>query len=314
MPFELRPTWCVADEEVKAVLDFGEWSDENGLSARSRDGDHWKPGDSIHLRRSVKLLADRLDVRRQLGLGPGAVIGISARWSCRSTATAGVHVGGPSPLDLLPETTLSVEIPSTIGGSIELETCLIVSWNDTDPPPLASCPDRALVWSDGWILSASDRELLLEGGQGRIPVRTASFKDYYGQASGALWAIDLDPAIEPEDLIANVVTVLLNEDVLQRDFSDGDATPDPARIPQSALAGIQVDLIRSLTASLHEELEDATDWIEYEVGTVGAMLASRLNEAFGSLVLAARNFEQDQSTFDRELWNRFAPGSWSSAR
>src|SRR5262245_55778760 len=102
MPLELRPTWCVGDDAIEAVVSFGPWVDENGLAAAERDGDHWKPGDTVCLTRSVELLADPLDVRRQLGLRPGAVIGVGARWSCRSTATAGVHLGGPSPLDLAP--------------------------------------------------------------------------------------------------------------------------------------------------------------------------------------------------------------------
>jgi hypothetical protein len=303
----------VTDDAIDSVIGLGQWSDEDGLSVAGRDGDHWKPGDGVHLERTVELLADPLEIRRQFGLRPGAVIGVAARWSCRSTATAGVHVGGPLPLDLLSNGTLAVDIADAVAGSVELETCLVVSWNDADRSATSS-PDRALIWSDGWILSAADRELLLEGGQGRIPVRTASFKDYYGQPSDALWAVDLDPAIEPEDLLANVVTVLLNEDVLKRDFPDSEGAPDATQLPPSAIAGIQVDLARSLTASLHDELEDAPNWTEHGTGTVGAMLALRLTEAFGSVALAVTNFEQDESTFSRELWNRFAPRSWSTGR
>ncbi len=313
MPLELRPTWCLTDAVVEDVLALGPWIDDHGRTTAERDGDDWKPGDAVLLTRSVELLADPIEVRRRLGLRAGAIAGIAARWSCRSTASAGVHVGGPAPLDLIGGVSIEVGIPDSIGGSVELETCLVVRWPSSSRPA-TSCPDRALVWSDGWTRSASERELLLEGAQGRIPVRTASFKSLFGSPSGALWAVEVEPAIEAEDYLSNVVTIVLNEDVLERDFPGLDGAPEMTRLPPSALSGMQVDLVRSLTAALHEEMNEESDWTAYRVGTVGSMLALRLTEAFGSTGRAATTFEQDQSSFSRELWNRFAPNSWNAER
>ena len=115
--------------------------------------------------------------------------------------------------------------------------------------------DGALVWSDGWTNPIRERTILLEGAETRIPVRTVSFDQHFGEPSGALWAIDLDTSIEPDDLLANVVTVLLNKDVMIRDFRGANGEPDARKIPTSSLAGMSVDLVRSLTAALVEELQ-----------------------------------------------------------
>ena len=159
-----------------------------------------------------------------------------------------------------------------------------------------------------------DRTILLEGDETRIPVRTVAFGEYFGQPSGALWSIDLDTTIEPDDLLANVVTVLLNKEVLERDFRSSDGEPDASRIHDVALAGISVDLIRCLTAAVLEDLSDARNWHEMPEGSVGAMLNLRLLETFGSVPSAKAVFESDQQTFSRALWHRFAPDSWTGGR
>ena len=159
-----------------------------------------------------------------------------------------------------------------------------------------------------------DRTILLEGDETRIPVRTVAFGEYFGQPSGALWAIDLDTTIEADDLLANVVTVLLNKEVLERDFRGSDGEPDASRLHDVALAGISVDLIRCLTAALLDDLSDVGDWLEMPDGSVGAMLSVRLLEAFGSVPAAKVLFESDQQAFARSLWHRFAPDSWSGGR
>lgn len=309
MPLELRPAWCLTDEAVDEVMTFGPWTDHEGVPAYGRDGDDWRPGDILRLHRTVKLGVDPVDLRRRLGLRAGAVVGVAARWSCRSTSTAGVHSDGPTPLGLTPDTHLMIDVPASIAGSLEIETCLVVNWT-TPERPTASCPEGALIWSDGWSVPARDRTILLEGAQARIPVRTVSFDQHFGQPSGALWAIDLDPSIGPDDLTANVATVLLNKDILQREFRGVADEPDAALLPPSALAGISVDLVRVLTAALSEELDGSEDWTELADGSVGAMLLLRLTEAFGSVARALEVFESDQPTFSRELWNRFAPDSW----
>jgi len=309
MPLELRPPWCLTDDDLGDVIKMGLWTSPDGDPALSRDGDDWRPGETVRLSRTVKLEVDLIDLRRRLGLRAGAVVGVAARWSCRSTTTAGVHATGPAPIGLTANNVLIIDVPSTIAGSLEVETCLIVNWTTLDRPT-GSCPDGALIWSDGWTIPPRDRTILLEGAQARIPVRTVSFDQYFGQPSGALWAIELDPSIGVDDLLSNVVTVLINKEILQREFRGADDEPDAAMLPPSTLAGMSVDLVRSLTATLREELAGDDDWTELADGSVGAMLVVRLTETFGSVSDALANFENDQSTFSRELWNRFAPDSW----
>jgi|GEM_PF-6267548 len=313
MPIELRPGWCLADEAVHEAICLGDWIvEDTGQPAFANDGDDWKPGDSITIVRSVEFKINPLDVRRQLDLAAGQVLGIAARWSCRSTSAAGVHAGGPTPIPLADNGSLTLDIPAGIAGSIEVETCLVVKWT-VDDRPTNACPDGALVWSDGWTNPIRERVILLEGAETRIPVRTVSFAERFGEPSGSLWAIDIDTSIAPDDLLANVVTVLLNRDVMVRDFSDTDGDPDPMQLPPSTFAGISVDLIRVLTAALVEELEGDEDWADLMGGTVGQMLVLRLTEAFGSVAIALADHERDQAAFSRHLWSRFAPDSWKAS-
>lgn len=311
MALELRPAWCLDDSTALELLELGPWVTEDGRPALSRDGDHWKPGESVVLRRDVGLRVDAIEARRRLGLRPGAVVGIASRWTCRTTSEAGTHEGGPEPVPLTANITLDLAIPPRIGGTVELETCLLVHWTTADRPP-HSCPDGAMIWSDGWSLGRGDRTILLEGAEVRIPVRSVPFAHHFGQPSGALWAIDLDPSVALDDLLPNVVTVLINRELLDRDFKDDDGEGDAALIPPSAATGIQVDLLRCLTAALDEELDGDERWEDMEEGTVGAMVVRHLAETFESVDAGLVNFHDDQAAFDRELWNRFAPTSWRS--
>jgi hypothetical protein len=308
---ELRPAWCLDDSVVEEILEIGAWVTKDGRPALGRDGDDWKPGEPVGISRVIRLKDAPADARRRLGLRPGAVVGVACRWTCRTTSEGGTHVGGPAPLPLADNLTLSLEIPSNIAGSIELETCLLVRWTTDDRSP-NSCPDGAMIWSEGWNINRSERTLLLEGSEVRIPVRTVAFANHYGQSSGALWAIDLDPSVALDDILSNVVTVLINREVLDRDFRNADGEGDASLIPAHAAAGIQVDLLRSLTAALKEELDGDEDWHEQEEGTIGAVVVRHLTETFDSVEAGLADFSEDQPAFSRRLWDRFAPSFWGA--
>lgn len=313
MPIELRPPWCLTDETVYEAVRVSDWQNESGATAFDQNGDNWKPGEALTIRRLVEPTLDPLDLRNHLGLVVGQTLGVAARWSCSSTNNAGVHVTGPSPIVLDGAIQLEIEIPEHVGGSIEIETCLLTRWT-SDLRPTGASPDGALVWSDGWTIAPKERTILLEGEELRIPVRTVSFGDRYDSRAGSLWSVELDTSIELDDLLSNVVTVYLNDDVLRRDFTDQDGEPDPARIPAPLLAGISTDLVRALTACLVAELDDDLTWDELAEGTVGAMLLLRLSQAFGSVTAGADAYENDQPAFSRHLNDVFAPDSWRVGR
>jgi hypothetical protein len=313
MPIELRPRWCLDDETISEVLSLGDWANEAGARALDQDGDAWKPGETLVLRRDIEPLMDLFDMRRHLSLVAGQSVGVAARWSCGVTNNAGVHASGPTPVNLDGSITLVIEIPEHVGGSIEIETCLVIRWG-TDQRPEGSSPDGALIWSDGWSQPPRERSILLEGDELRIPVRTVSFTDRYDSPAGSLWAIELDTTIELDDLLSNVVTVYLNDDVLRRDFAHSDGEPDPASIPGSLLTGVSSDLVRSLTATLIGELNDDRSWSELAEGTVGSMLVLRLTQAFGSAADGAEAYENDQPAFTRQLNDVFAPDTWRMTR
>lgn len=309
MALELRPSWCLDDSKLSDLVEASPWKVDGGGLVRERGGDDWKPGQTMRISRDVTLLVKPKELRRSLGLAPGARVGLAGRWACRATEQGGTHVDGPIPVPLKDTVTLTLDIHEHVGGSVELETCLVVKW-DTDDRPPSSCPDGAMVWSDGWSLAQAQRTLLLEGSELRVPVRTVPFDAQFGRPSGALWAIDIDPSTSLEDVVPNVVTVLLNKEVLERDFKSSAGEADAALLPASAAAGIQVDLVRALVASLVDELDGDEDWQEMEEGTVGAMIVRYLIEAFGSVDAGLSNYTTDEPVFSRELWHRFAPTSW----
>lgn len=318
MSIELLPSWCLSDESVKKALDLDDWL-VDGVLLSSRTGDDWKPGEELTVTRRVTPLGkDAAALRSALGLVVGQVVGLAARWSCRHTFMGGVHEGGPLPVKLNGETELTLNVPADVAGMIELETCLIVIWTTSDRP-VGSSPDGSILWSDSWRTPIGERTLLLEGDESRIPVRSLPFDQRFGQASSALWAIDLDSTISLEDRLPNVVTVLLNEQVTKRDFRGIDGKPDVSKIPDATLVGINVDLVRSLTSILQEELEEGNwahlkDLAGFEDGSVGQAVGLSLIQAFGSTASAVNVYRHDVATFDRELWNLFAPKSWNPSK
>ena len=310
---ELKPAWCVDDKALLEAIELDQWKDGAGKPAATRDGDDWSPGEGVLLKRTIRLKVPQAELRRRLDLQAGAVVGVAARWTCRSTASAGVHDNGPQPLPLIDDIELSLSIPPTIAGSIELETCIVVSWRDGAGGP-GRCPDGGLVWSDGWSAAQGQVSVILEGSEFRIPVQTISFKERFGEQSDAVWSIGVDARIELEDLLANVATIYLNHDVLSRDFRGQGGEPDASLLPAMASAGINSDLLRLLTGRLRETLLELSPGATHSAGTVGEILIRNLTGAFDSLPAAIQSLDDDPSRFMRAIWSHFAPTSWAGKR
>lgn len=310
---ELRPKWCAKDEVIRELLSFGDWLDDAGNEISIRTGDEWKPGASLKLRRTFTPAFSEMEIRQKLNLPPEAFLGVAARWSCKDTALAGSHNGGPLPLSLEASTDLELEIPGDLGGSVEVETCLIVRM-DSGAHDATAAPDGALIWSDSWSTSQSERRVLLEGSELRIPVLTVSFKSYFDTKSRALWSIEAEPA-GLEDMITAVVTVLLNDDVMPRiqGGPEDEGAPNVNSLSSTVAAGVQVDLVRVLTGLLIDEIEEVVVWSELPEASVGRWLLLVFTQAFGSTRAGVQYFREDQSAFARCLWSLFAPERWDSA-
>ena len=306
---ELRPQWCLDGSVVAEGIELGPWRDADGNDVFALDGDDWRPGDVVRLQRSISFDGDAVDLKRALGLPTGLRLSVGVRWFCRATGRAGVHEQGPAPLALLDVGLLEVALPREIAKSVELETCLIGFW-DAGQERSDLCPNGALLWSDGWDASSSEREVLLEGSKLRIPVSTVSFKERFEGVSSALWFVELDGGIEPDHLVSNAVGVLLNADVLERDFKTSAGEADASLLPATIIAGLQVDLFRMLTGALNEQLAEWNEWEECADGAVGPLVRDRLIESFGSLETALATFDESQSDFTKRLWDSFAPNSW----
>jgi hypothetical protein len=311
---ELRPKWCVPDELIHELLQPGAWIDDAGRQIADLTGDEWKPGSSVTIRRAINPALSQLEIRQRLSLSPDATVGIAARWSCKETALAGSHFNGPIPIPIADgePIDLVLQIPGDIGGSIEVETCVIVRI-DSGNVDSSGVPDGALIWSDSWSTPLAERRVLLEGSELRIPVRTVSFDSYYADGSQALWAIEAEQ-LALDDVVSASVVVLINADrvnTVTDEFGNTD-TPDVASLSSTSRAGILVDMVRVLTANLLEELDEIGDWSDQDDGTVGQLVALNLTKAFGSVQLGVNCFREDQATFARGLWSQLAPERWDS--
>ena len=305
---ELRPSWCLDDKVVHEVFDLGPWLMPDGSEAVNSDADAWIPGSVSTLCRTVALKVDPRDMERLLNIHRGD-LGFVARWSCAATSTAGVHVGGPTPSRLGAVVEIRLEVDGTVARSIEIETGL-VSLRTANSRITDGAPHGAMVWSDS-CAPGEKKVIHLEGDEFRLPVKTVSFDERFEDGRSALWAIDLSTPLQPDDLVANVVTVLLNKDILEREFADRDGKPDATKIPPSLLAAVQVDLVRSLVADLIEELSDLGQESDHDYGTVGGLLTHHLNKAFGGdLEAASAMYRHEHNEFTRALWSALSPDQW----
>ncbi len=310
MALELRPTWCLHDDAVADNLELSSWMNADGSQAAENDGDDWAPGTRLELHRVLTAAVGHNELRQILGLEPGIGIGLAARWVCRATSAAGTHRGGPEPIPFDREVRLDVEVPAHVADQVELETCVLARWLTDEHGP-ETPPDNALLWSDAWSVNVGARSVQVEGSETRIPVQTVPFSSRFPESSEALWSVEFASDLQLDDLVANSLTVLLNESVLERDFADIDGKPDASRLPGFVQSAVQVDIISGL---LHltstEQTEDEAN--EFPEGTVGALLASTMLASYGSLDSAIGTFQEDPTSFTRELWSTYAPNSWKA--
>ena len=307
MPLELRPTWCASDEEVPPGLTLGPWVDESGKPIEDLDGDDWAPGREVRVHRTIGLEGDAGSLRRALELPSTATLGIGVRWYCRVMNVAGTHAGGPGPVPIDSAEHITVAIPATsLSGSVRLETYLVVE-RPTSVGEVGVAPHGGAIWCDTWKQGIAPT-LLLEGDEHRIPVIKLPFSERFPDDESALWSVQVNGGVAPEDVLSSVCTILLNDEVLRRDFKNTFGETDEDLLPGFVIAAIQVDLIRAVTTQLGEDLLDLDS--DLADGTVGQIVGDRLREAFGSVEAAVEELADEPQSFDRTLWNRFAPDSW----
>lgn len=303
MPIELRPTWCVQGDLPPEGLALHAW-DVNGIPIDQFDGDDWTPGQVVRATRPV-VIADEVDaLRRGLGLPSGTRLGLGVRWYCQATMTAGTHLDGPGPLPLTDFIEAAVELPAEVAGSVMLETSLLLGSPDRRA---TGGPDGGVIWSDTW--TNDDALIELEGDEHRVPVLRVSFAKRYEEASSALWTVEVDPGAEPDHVLSAVCSVVLNEDVLARDFADRNGAIDENRLSDALVTEIRTDLIRALCQTIDYGLDDL-DPSGHLPGTVGEILGTQLVECFGSPATAARELRDDPTSFDRRLRSHLSPMRW----
>lgn len=300
---ELRPTWCVQGESSPDGLNVAPWQ-VNGAPLEQFDGDKWTPGQVVRATRIIEIV-DGVDAfRRGLKLPSGTRLGLGVRWYCQATSHAGTHVSGPSPLPLAETFEIAVELPAAVAGSVTMETALLLGSVDRRT---AGGPDGGVIWADTW--SNDDVAIELEGDEHRIPVLRVSFKERYENASSALWTIEVDHGAVGDDVLSSVCSVVLNEDVLARDFADRLGTIDENRLSDAQVAEIRVDVVRTACRTIEHELEDL-DPGDHLPGTIGSIIGGQLIECFGDAATAARELRDDPASFDRRLRSHLSPMRW----
>lgn len=309
MVLELRPTWCLSDKQVDDLFSIDDWLDEGGNTAVSLNADNWSPGQPIRLTRWMASEKGPNELRQLLGLPTGTRLSLAARWICRTTSDAGTHQGGPEPLPLDGPTTLVLDIPRTIAGSVELETNLLAATSGATDDPLAPA-GGALLWSDSWAVPSRQRTITLRGDEMRIPVRRTAFAERFSNTTNALWAVEVDAVTDLYDPVANTVTIFLDEDALRRDFPDREGEPDAGRLPAFVETAIRIEMATALFEVLRADLEDQPDVDSLPDGSVGQLVTQIALSVFGSTDEALEAYENEPVSFTRHLRSTFAPKSW----
>lgn len=299
---ELLPVWCADPEEIPIGLELEPWTAAHLVDKAMSDcdGDDWQPGVAVILQRQVSLDPTRLS--EALGLPFGTRVGLAARWYCASTSRAGVHTGGPTPLEQ--PRTLRLEVGAAVAGSLTVETYIVVTKEGQDPP-LAG----ATVWCDSWSTRAVPKEerfLLLEGDQLRPRVRVVDFSESRNEVAGSPFHIHIEEGAALEDPVANVVTIEINRANSSAPMGDGGDDPEvEPEIPELLVQTVRVAWLRAVADRFLTEDWKAED---IEEGSIGWLVHDVAMSVAGSWSGARDLLEEAPSMFESALWHAYTEG------
>lgn len=254
--------------------------------------ENWHYATALTVERTLTL--DPNDIREVAGLGRRDRLRAVLTWT--STAT---QIQGCSESAILEDGANALRLPlpsGLLGGSLVLRTIVAVEAVEPNRNPLAAHRTGSVLWSD-------DRVVALEGDASRFPTEALSFSASGLGSDSVAWRLDIDTS-DLEALALNCVRVLLNTDnAVYRRLIDSPASSEA----EATRKFLQYDIARQLsTAGL---AQDDFVPIQYERGTIGAVLRARLSDYFGEdgaeiEPLRAR-WRSAPNEIDAELQTRF---------
>jgi hypothetical protein len=228
---------------------------------------------------SRRLEVDLPGICSDCGLSGSTQFAVTAQWRSTWTDQRGWMV--PVQLSAGP-TVIAVDLPpAELGGSLHIETCVILLQADGTSDALAPTRPGSILWRNPY-------SLVLEGEAARFPVELVEFgRAGIRAGSRAAWILYW----HPEDLEAaalGTVRLCLNaEHPLIRRMVDGDRH-DP--LIAAVLSALRFDVARTLIhgALRHEQFTDE-EWPE---GSLGAVLTNLVHTLFpGESVESLRSYQ-----------------------
>ncbi|MEE8600782.1 hypothetical protein [Euzebya tangerina] len=297
MAVELRPEWCASAVSAPGGAVISGWQVTAPVAKplEEFDGDDCAPGADIMLMREAVL--DERALRREMGLSAAARFGFTARWYCQKANLAGVHDGGPNPVLVLED--LTITLPGAVAGSVELETCVVLTAAAQSDPPVGS-----VIWSDAWSdrHDLGGRVLVIEGDEFRVPVVLTNFdRSLPPECRAGLWHIDIDIEAEMQDRAANNITIQLNARLIDQRF-DGQV----GKVPSALLQAMRIDMLRQVAARFLPEPEPQ----DFDDDTFAALALGIAAGTGGSWSSSARQMLEQPAVFETALWSIFSDGAW----
>jgi hypothetical protein len=239
--------------------------------------DGWDYGTDFRVTRTVFVDVPR--VRAFCGLGPKSTLSLAISWHSSWT-----NLRGWSNVKAIEskETDIAIELSGgQLGGTLTLDTNLVLSAVDTARSPVAANRAGSLLWRDRI-------SVVLEGESSRFPTQLADL-GRAGVSGGnrAAWFLRWNPADLESSTLGNVRLLLNREHPVVARSIEAESESGEGYAVRSAL---KHDIARQLLNGALEN-EDFDPAADYGPGTLGAALKALLNRLFpGESLASLRGF------------------------
>lgn len=235
----------------------------------------------LDLRRSVRIDVDA--VLAQSGLGADAELVLSAVWTASGSNLRGpgarvlVTSGGSRDVDL--------EVPlrgSDLGGTLLLDTALVLSYRGTEPRPAAPRRAGSVLWSDR-------HEVRLEGDSPQFPIAVIDFART-SFPSDAAWHLQIGDNLHSAAM--GSLLLLVNEQNASAVAAVGRAAR-PGAVERIVLSAIRADVTRTMLEHALSS-DEFCDGATFEDETLGATLQALYRRLFPEMSIEEMRRRREQ--------------------
>lgn len=195
----LAPPYRIPPENV-VEADHWQMAIEDAHVPMPTELQHWDYLTNIELHRSIRVDVDR--TRQRAGLGPDSVLMLSSVWT-----SSGSNLRGPGRrVRIAGDGVQTIEIAfelsgAELGGTLVLETALVVAFPGSSPRPAAPRRSGSVLWND-------HHSLRLQGDAPQFPIAVIDF-DKTAFPSDAAWHLQISDNLESATM--GSLLLLVNE-------------------------------------------------------------------------------------------------------